>query len=106
MASKPSATGLLAGGRQIVPEDKRTAAPGLDQADGHTRSNRHWFGSLWLLGQEQRLEMPLVEVFRHVLGDCRLTGFEHLQILLAHLSRNLVADMDQLPQVRINCRQF
>src|SRR5919198_521680 len=50
---------------------------------------------------EQRSDVALVEVLRHVARDRRLARFEHLQITLAHLGRDLVADVQQLPQARV-----
>src|SRR5947209_2105089 len=50
---------------------------------------------------EERLDVPLVQVLGHVLRDYRLAGFEHLQVAFAHLGRDLVADVQQLPKAGV-----
>src|SRR5438046_454120 len=53
---------------------------------------------------EERLEMPLVRILGHVRGNRRLALFQQVQITVTHFGGDLVADVQQLPQIRIECR--
>src|SRR5207247_9976816 len=53
---------------------------------------------------EEWLEMPLIEILCHGPGNRRLTQFQQVQITVTHFGGDLVADVQQLPQIRIKCR--
>ena len=53
---------------------------------------------------EQRLQVPIVQVPRDVLRDRRLARFQKVEIAIAHHGRDLVADVNQLPQGRVERR--
>ncbi len=57
-----------------------------------------------LSSYEERLQVTFVEVRCHIAGNCRLTGFEHFQIAVAHLGGDFVADVNQLTHMRIEAR--
>ena len=53
------------------------------------------------LRQEERFDVALEQILRHIARDGGLAGFEHLQVLVTHLGGDLVADVKQLAQVGI-----
>src|ERR1035438_7816573 len=54
--------------------------------------------------QKQRLNVASEEVFGHVTRDGFLTRHEHVRVAVSHAGGDLVADMQQLPDVRIEIR--
>src|SRR5439155_12308814 len=52
---------------------------------------------------EEWLEMPLIEILCHGPGNRRLALFQQVQITVTHFGGDLVADVQQLPQIRIKC---
>ena len=62
------------------------------------------FHSVSLPCHKQRLQVALVEVLVTFLAIVGSQAFEHLQVAVAHLRGDLVADVDQLPQVRVERR--
>ena len=53
---------------------------------------------------EQGLQMPVVEVFGDILRHRRLAGLQRVEVAPAQLRRDLVADVEELPQMRVECR--
>src|ERR1035441_3596172 len=50
---------------------------------------------------DERFQMPFVEVHRHVPTDDRFVGLQHLEVAVALFGRNLEADVEQLPEMRV-----
>src|SRR3569623_58785 len=100
---------LASGTRLMVTLDRITKTlharrklirPGLAR-HAPRQATRLYSLSNMLLGStrnKQRLQVPLVEVLGDVFGDGRLTLFKQPEIALAHLSRDLIADVNQLSQ--------
>jgi len=56
---------------------------------------------LCFASQEDRGDVPVEKVLRHVLRDYRFIRFEQIQIAALHLGRHLESNMQQLPQAAV-----
>ena len=53
---------------------------------------------------EQRSDVAFVKVFGHIFRDGRFAILQQLQIAITHFGRDLIADVQQLTEMRIELR--
>ena len=51
--------------------------------------------------EEQRAQMPLIKILSHITGDGGFALAQQPEVTISHLRGHLVADVQQLPNVRI-----
>ena len=78
-----------------------TVAPTRGGSNSDTVSIRWNFAGRGPVLEDERFQVPLVEVHRHVAPDDGFVGFQHLEVAVAFLGRDLEADVEQLPEMRV-----